>query len=187
MVKFWKNKFYSVENLREKVKIVVKLGTSHSSAIIVQTTKVEITVTQPEEIIACNVASRAMIRKIASNSRKEAQNGYASNFNGNSDRRNYESQDIIFTAISRKVNLTGEIWICSIGACGHYCNSDKGLSNFKGINENITVGNFNFMKGTKVGSLKYQVVQLGGLSVNVILQEIKYALGFRVNLFSISK
>jgi hypothetical protein len=30
--------------------------------------------------------------------KKEAQNSHASNFNGNSDRRNFESQDVVFTA-----------------------------------------------------------------------------------------
>jgi hypothetical protein len=32
--------------------------------------------------------------------KKEAQYGYTSNFNGNADRQNYESQGVIFTATS---------------------------------------------------------------------------------------
>jgi hypothetical protein len=59
-----------VVNLNENVEIVVKLGTSHFSAIIVQTTKVEMTETEPEKIFACTVANWAMTRRVASNSRR---------------------------------------------------------------------------------------------------------------------
>jgi hypothetical protein len=72
--------------------------------------------------------------------KKEAQNGHASNFNGNADRRNYESQDVVFTATSKNEILTDDIWICNSGACGHYCKSDKGLFDVKDINEKITAG-----------------------------------------------
>jgi hypothetical protein len=44
--------------------------------------------------------------------KKEAQNGHASNFNGNADRRNYESQDVVVTANSKNDILTDDIWIC---------------------------------------------------------------------------
>ena len=66
--------------------------------------------------------------------KKEAQNSHASNFNGNADRRNYESQDVVFTATSKNEILTDDIWICDSGACGHYCKSDKGLCDVKDIN-----------------------------------------------------
>jgi hypothetical protein len=45
--------------------------------------------------------------------KKETQNGHASNFNGNADRRNYESQDVVFTATSKNKILTDDIWICN--------------------------------------------------------------------------
>jgi hypothetical protein len=73
--------------------------------------------------------------------KKEAQNGHASNFNGNAGRRNYESQEVVFTATSKNKILTDDIWICDSGACGHYCKSDKGLLDVKHISEKITVGN----------------------------------------------
>jgi hypothetical protein len=57
-VKFWKNKPYSTGNLKENVKIVVKLGTSHSIARIVRTTMVEITETDSEQIFDCTVAKK---------------------------------------------------------------------------------------------------------------------------------
>jgi hypothetical protein len=69
-VKSWKYKLYSVVNLKENVEIVVKLGTSHSSARIVQTIMVEITETEPEQIFGLTVANRAMIGRVASNSRR---------------------------------------------------------------------------------------------------------------------
>jgi hypothetical protein len=81
---FWKIKLYSVGILSENVKIVVKLGTSHFNARIVQTTMVEITVTELEQTFGCIFANQAITRRVASSSKKkEAQNGYASNFNGN--------------------------------------------------------------------------------------------------------
>jgi hypothetical protein len=67
--------------------------------------------------------------------------GHASNFNGNTDRRNYDSQDVVFTANLKNEILTDDIWICDSGVCGHYCKSDKGLFDVKDINENITEGN----------------------------------------------
>jgi hypothetical protein len=70
-VKFWKNEFYSVVNSKENVKIVVKLGTNHSTTSIVHTTVVEIMETEPEQIFTRTVANLTMIRSIASNSRRK--------------------------------------------------------------------------------------------------------------------
>jgi hypothetical protein len=55
-VKSWMNKFNSVVNLKENVEIVGRLGASHLSARIVQTTMMEIMDTEPEQIL--------LIRKI---------------------------------------------------------------------------------------------------------------------------
>jgi hypothetical protein len=43
------------------------------------------------------------------------------------------------------------------------------------------------MKGEKVGSLKYHVVQLNSSSVNMTLKEVNHVPALWVNLFSISK
>jgi hypothetical protein len=59
--------------------------------------------------------------------KREARNCHASNFNGNAERQNYESQDVVFKATSHNEILKDDIWICDSGACGHYCNSDKWL------------------------------------------------------------
>jgi hypothetical protein len=71
-VKSWKNKLYSMVNLKENVEIVAKLGTSHFSARIVRTTMVEKTETEtePEIFFACTVANWAIIRRVASSSRR---------------------------------------------------------------------------------------------------------------------
>jgi hypothetical protein len=75
-VKSWKNKLYSVVNLKENVEIVVRLDTSHSSARIVQTIMLKITETEPEpepepeQIFVHTVANRTMTRRVASNSRR---------------------------------------------------------------------------------------------------------------------
>jgi hypothetical protein len=84
--------------------------------------------------------------------KKDTQNGHASNFNGNTDRRNYDSQDLVFKEISKDEILVDNIWICDSGACGHYCKSDKDLFDVKDINEKITAGNGESMKAIKVGS-----------------------------------
>jgi hypothetical protein len=147
---------------------------------------VDITDTKPEQIFVRTVANRDMTRRVASNSKPL--NSHASNFNGNTDRQNYKSQDVVFTATSKNEILTDDIWICDIGACGHYCKSEKkGLFDVKDINEKITVGNGESMKAIKVGSLKCHVIQFNGSFVNVTLKEVKYVPEWCVNLFSISK
>jgi hypothetical protein len=92
-----------------------------------------------------------------------------------------------FMATLKNKILTDDIWICDIGACGHYCKSDKDLFDVKDINKKITVGNAESMKAIKVGSLKCHVIQLNGSRVNVILKEVNYVPGLWVNLFRISK
>jgi hypothetical protein len=69
-VKSWKNKLYSVVNLKENVGIVGKLGISNFSARIVQTTMLKITETELDQIFACTVENWAMTRRVASNSRR---------------------------------------------------------------------------------------------------------------------
>jgi ABC-type methionine transport system permease subunit len=69
-VKSWKNKLYSVINVKENAEIVVKLGTSYFCARIVQTSMVEITETEPEQVFAFAVENWAMTRRVASKSRR---------------------------------------------------------------------------------------------------------------------
>ena len=119
--------------------------------------------------------------------KKEARNNNPSNNNGNVNRQNYESQDVVFTATSKNETLSDDIWICDSGACGHYCKSIEGMFDIRDIAETITVGNGDSMMATKVGSLKRRVVQLDGSTLDVTINEVKYVPDLCVNLFSINK
>jgi hypothetical protein len=94
---------------------------------------------------------------------------------------------VVFTATSKNEILIDDIWICDSGSCGHYCNSDKGLFDFKDINEKITVGYGESMNAIMVESHKCHVIQLNGSSVYVSLKESNYGPELWVNLFRISK
>jgi gag-polypeptide of LTR copia-type/Zinc knuckle len=120
--------------------------------------------------------------------KKEAQNNNnPSNYNGNSNRQNYEPQDVVFTATLKNGTLSDDIWICDSGGCGHYCKSTKGMFNISDIDEKITVGNGNSMTATKVGSLKCCVVQLDGSVLDIKINKVKYVPKLCANLFSINK
>jgi hypothetical protein len=186
-VKSWKKKLYSVVSLNENFKIKVKLVTGYFSARIVILTMVETTETEPEQIFARSVATWAMIKRVASNSRRRMLKTVMPVILMVTDRRNYESQDFVFRPTLKNEILTDDIWICDSGACGHYCKSDKGLFDVKDINVKINVGNCESMKAIKVGSLKCHVIQLKGSSVDVTLKEVKYVPGLWVNSFSISR
>jgi hypothetical protein len=119
--------------------------------------------------------------------KKEAQNSHASNFNGNADRWNYESQNVVFTATLQNKILTNDIWFCDSGVYGHYCKSDKGLFDVKDIKKKITVGNGESINSKTAGSLKCHAVQLDGSSADFILKDVKYVPESWANLFRISK
>jgi hypothetical protein len=119
--------------------------------------------------------------------KKEARNNNPSNNSGNGNRQNYESQDVVFTATSKNGTPSDDFWICDSGACGHYCKSIEGMFNLKDIAETITVGNGDSMTATKVGSLRRRVVQLNGSTLDIIINEVKYAPNLCANLLSINK
>jgi hypothetical protein len=114
-VKSWKNKLYSVVNLKENVEIVgnfqCKNRSSHNGGNNGNRTGTNF-------CLYCRklVHDKKSCFKFK---KKEARNGHASNFNGNADQRNYEQQDVVFTATSKIKILTDDIWICDSGACGY--------------------------------------------------------------------
>jgi hypothetical protein len=118
--------------------------------------------------------------------KKETQYGHneaGNNNNGNHDRENYDSQDVVFAATFKNESFTEDIWICHIGACGHYCNSSKSLFNVEEIKENITVGNGKSMIATKIGSLKFWVIQLDGSGLDINLYEVYFvAIFFKTSI-----
>jgi len=69
---------------------------------------------------------------------------------------------MVFTATSDAEKFEDDIWICDSGASSHYCSSDRGMFDVKNINENICVGNGDFLNATKIGigSLKCRVIQM---------------------------
>jgi hypothetical protein len=92
---------------------------------------------------------------------------------------------VVFAATAKNEMFTEDI--CDSGACGHYCNSTKGLFNIEEINESITVGTGKSMMANKVGSLKCRMIQVDGSGLEIALNEVKYVPELWVNLCSINK
>jgi hypothetical protein len=61
------------------------------------------------------------------------------------------------------------------------------LFNIEEINERITVSNGKSMTATKVGSLKYHIIQVDGSGLEITQNEVKYDPELWVNLLSINK
>ena len=55
------------------------------------------------------------------------------------------------------------------------------------INENIRVGNDDLLIATKIGSLKFKVIQIDGSTFDIILHDVKFVPDLWVNLFSINQ
>jgi hypothetical protein len=63
-----------------------------------------------------------------------------------------------FTVTLDVEKFDDNIWICDSGASSHHCSLDRGMFDVKNINENICVGNVDFLNATKIGSLKCRVI-----------------------------
>jgi hypothetical protein len=61
------------------------------------------------------------------------------------------------------------------------------MFNVEEIKVSITVGNDKSMMATKVGRMKWQVIQLDGSELDIILHEVKFVPELWINLFSINK
>jgi hypothetical protein len=107
--------------------------------------------------------------------------------NGNTDRPNFDSQNVVFAAAASDEKIDEDIWICDSGASSHYCMSKDGMFNLKDINETITVGNGEKMLATKVGSLRPRVIQVDGSTLDIVFSEVKYLPYLCANLFSMTK
>jgi hypothetical protein len=119
--------------------------------------------------------------------KEDSRSNNASSNNGNSDRPNFGSQDVVFTATASEERIRGDIWICDSGASGHYCMSIEGMFDIQDIDEKITVGNGNKMVATKVGSLRRCVIQVDGTVLDIVINEVKYVPDSCANLFSVNK
>ena len=75
----------------------------------------------------------------------------------NRDRENYESQDMVFAAISDAEKLADYVWIYDSGASSHYYVSDSGMFDVREINENIRVEDGDLLVANKIG-LKFKII-----------------------------
>jgi hypothetical protein len=117
---------------------------------------------------------------------KNNPNSTTSNYQ-NQDQQNFNSNDVAFATALTKNNFVSEIWICDSGACGHYCRSVEGLIDVMDIDEAIMIGNGESMRATKVGNLKFEVVQVNGKKFPVTLHDVKFVPDLCVNLFSLNR
>jgi hypothetical protein len=90
-------------------------------------------------------------------------------------------------AASSEERISEDIWICDIGASGHYSMSIDGMFNIQDIDEKVTVGNGEKMVATKVGSLRRCVIQVDGSILDIVINDIKFLFEFCANLFSVNK
>ena len=79
-----------------------------------------------------------------------------------------------------------EKWIGDSGATVHITNSDVGMFNVKKCDFDITVGNQESTKCTKMGDIQLKLKHSTGKEVTVTLYNVRYVPSFIGNLFSIS-
>jgi hypothetical protein len=96
------------------------------------------------------------------------------NNNGNRDRENCDSQEVVFAATSKNEKFKDDICFFDNGSCGHYCNFSKRLFNIEEIKECITVGHGKGMIVPKVGSLKCRIIQVDAFGLDITLHEFKF-------------
>jgi hypothetical protein len=65
--------------------------------------------------------------------------------------------------------------------------SINGMFNIQDINEKVTVGNGEKMVATKFGSLRRHVIQVDGLSLDIVINDVKFLPELCANLFSVNK
>jgi hypothetical protein len=65
--------------------------------------------------------------------------------------------------------------------------SIDGMFNIQNIDEKVTVGNGEKMVATKVGSLRRCVIQVDGLTLDIVINDVKFLPELCANLFSVNK
>ena len=78
-----------------------------------------------------------------------------------------------------------EKWIGDSGATVHITNNDAGMFNVKKCNFDITVGNQETTKCTKMGDIRVKLKHSTGKTVTVTLFNVRYVPTFIGNLFNI--
>ena len=77
------------------------------------------------------------------------------------------------------------MWIGDSGATVHITNDDTGMFNIKKCDFDITVGNQETTKCTKMGDINLKLKNSTGTTVTVTLSNVRYVPTFIGNLFSI--
>ena len=84
-------------------------------------------------------------------------------------------------------DFTSSTWIADSGASTHIGNVDDGMIDVEDINEPIKVGNGNQVRTIKKGTLPLMLLQRSGDTMDILLEDYKYAPDFDVCLFSLMK
>jgi hypothetical protein len=83
--------------------------------------------------------------------------------------------------------FTASTWIADSGASTHIGNVDEGLIDEVIINDPVKVGNGNQVRAIKKGTLPLMLLQKNGKTLDIPLEDYKYAPEFDVCLFSLMK
>jgi hypothetical protein len=83
--------------------------------------------------------------------------------------------------------FTVSTWIADSGASTHIGNVDEGLIDKVIINDPVKVGNGNQVRAIKKGTLPLMLLQKNGKTLDIQLEDYKYAPEFDVCLFSLMK
>ena len=84
-------------------------------------------------------------------------------------------------------DFTGSTWVADSGASTHVGNVDDGMFNVVEINDPVRVGDGTVVRATKKGTLPLMVLQKDGETMDIKLEDYKYAPEFDVCLFSLMK
>ena len=73
------------------------------------------------------------------------------------------------------------------GASTHMVGSDEGLYDYEEIDKSVVIGDGKELKATKLGKLKKTVHQVDGMTMDIVLEEVKFVPGLDMPLFGILK
>jgi hypothetical protein len=77
-----------------------------------------------------------------------------------------------------------DLWIAETGASCHMTCNDIGMFNCIDINEDIKVGDGNYIKAIKMGSKRVSILQPNNVIKHFVINDVKYVPKLWVNLFS---
>jgi hypothetical protein len=83
----------------------------------------------------------------------------------------------VFNLELENSEFSENIWIEDSGASCHYCNNHLGYFDVKDFSERVNLVIEKTIDVSKIRSQKYNVVQVNGKTVQLLLHEIKFAPG----------